>query len=278
MTNKTIVSIDVGIKNLSTCVFSKINNELFDIIHWDNINLMPPLPTIDIAKCTKCTRNATYQLHTNSFCTQHAKKHSGIFPSKETKITTLKSKTIDQLLAACNKYYIPIPENYKKNDLVGILQKYYDKFVYTKIQKQKNPCNQVSMISIGRNIQSYFDNLFPEQNTIDVVLIENQIGPLAIKMKTIQGMITQYFLMRNNPVQVEFVSSNNKLKPIHQKIIKYSDRKKAGIILCKYILNKYNMTTWLNILTNHTKKDDLSDCFLQVWVECIWAGEIIILP
>ena len=35
-------------------------------------------------------------------------------------------------------------------------------------------------------------------HTIDLVLIENQIGPLALRMKTLQGMIMQHFIEKKN--------------------------------------------------------------------------------
>ena len=46
---------------------------------------------------------------------------------------------------------------------------------------------------------------------IDTVIIENQISTLASRMKTLQGMITQYFIMKNIP-QIEFISASCKLK------------------------------------------------------------------
>ena len=46
---------------------------------------------------------------------------------------------------------------------------------------------------------------------IDLILIENQIGPLALRMKMLQGMITQYFI-QNNITNIIFVNASNKLK------------------------------------------------------------------
>ena len=63
---------------------------------------------------------------------------------------------------------------------------------------------------LGRSICKNFDKEFEGIN-IDCVIIENQISPLANKMKTIQGMIAQYFIM-NNTKTIEFISASNKLK------------------------------------------------------------------
>ena len=40
-------------------------------------------------------------------------------------------------------------------------------------------------------------NKLIENQTPTHVIIENQISPIANRMKTIQGMITQYFIMKN---------------------------------------------------------------------------------
>ena len=53
---------------------------------------------------------------------------------------------------------------------------------------------------------------------IDTVVIENQISPIANRMKTVQGMITQYFLMRGvDKRQIIYFSAVQKLKvaPYH---------------------------------------------------------------
>jgi hypothetical protein len=55
-------------------------------------------------------------------------------------------------------------------------------------------------------------NQVPCIDEITHVVIENQISPIATRMKTIQGMLAQYFIMKNDNIVVEFVSSANKLK------------------------------------------------------------------
>ena len=54
---------------------------------------------------------------------------------------------------------------------------------------------KVSNENIGKNIYREFNNLFTNYK-FDKILIENQIGKNAIKMKSIQGMITMYFIMK----------------------------------------------------------------------------------
>ena len=87
-------------------------------------------------------------------------------------------------------------------------------------------------------------------------------------MKTIQGMIAQYFIMRNDAISIEFVSASNKLKD-HNAALKtsYGERKKLGIQHClETITNNIHYTSWETFFKNHLKKDDLADSFLQgIW-------------
>jgi hypothetical protein len=118
---------------------------------------------------------------------------------------------------------------------------------------------------------------------IDMMIIENQISTLASRMKTLQGMITQYFIMKHIP-QIEFISASCKLKLFTDTTTTtstdlgteslcvdastYADRKKSGIIVCRSlgeISRKHNSgyAKWMPVFENHKKKDDLADCFLQ---------------
>ena len=81
-------------------------------------------------------------------------------------------------------------------------------------------------------------------------------------MKTIQGMLSQYFLMKNDDLDVEYISSMNKLKDEGLVNSSYSERKKAGIAKCLGIVGE-EFTEWTEFFTKHKKKDDLADCFLQ---------------
>tara|TARA_B100000424_G_scaffold271743_1_gene276481 strand:- start:9055 stop:9630 length:576 start_codon:yes stop_codon:yes gene_type:complete len=124
----------------------------------------------------------------------------------------------------------------------------------------------ISLITIGRNMQHILDSYFQTKwniFSIDVVLIENQIGPLAIRMKTLQGMITQYFIQKNIS-QIEYWSSSNKLKPFlnENKKTNYRERKLLSIKVTLHLLDTF-FNSWSHHYSSHKKKDDLSDCLLQ---------------
>ena len=135
-----------------------------------------------------------------------------------------------------------------------------------------------SLLNIGINLKNHFDNNSTIQN-VDLILIENQIGPIANKMKTIQGMISQYFICKNK-YNIELISAINKLKPFineenKEKNKDYQKRKKFGIeIMTNLINNNDNFLMWKDYFLTNKKKDDLSDCFLQCYSYLIQNNKI----
>ena len=100
-------------------------------------------------------------------------------------------------------------------------------------------------------------------STESKVLIENQISPIANRMKTVQGMIAQFFIMKNLTANnIEFVSATNKLKSfIGSKKTTYKERKTLSISVTLELIKKE--LHWHKFFEKHNKKDDLADCFLQ---------------
>ena len=146
--------------------------------------------------------------------------------------------------------------------------------------------HDLDLITYGRNMMKHLDAILYSSSTepspIDMMIIENQISTLASRMKTLQGMITQYFIMKHIP-QIEFISASCKLKlftdtdtsldltntnTVCVDASTYADRKKSGIAVCRSlgeISRKHNSdyAKWMPVFENHKKKDDLADCFLQ---------------
>jgi hypothetical protein len=69
----------------------------------------------------------------------------------------------------------------------------------------------------------------------DEVIIENQIGPSAIRMKNLQGMITMYFIQKGS--EVVYWSSGNKLRFMKKNKSTYKERKKLSILITNCIVN-----------------------------------------
>ena len=126
---------------------------------------------------------------------------------------------------------------------------------------KKKKANNISLIDIGIELSKKLkNNIFIN---VDKVIIENQISPIANRMKTIQGMIAQFFIM-NNINNIEFISASNKLKNYITNKTSYNERKKISIKITLDIITKENcLIEWQEHFNKHSKKDDLADSFLQ---------------
>jgi len=259
-----IISIDVGIKNLSYCLFeNNIDNKLenFIITKWDIINLLEK--ELSLCSCENCFAEAKYIKQNKLYCLKHAKKTIFLIPTKQLNPIFLKKQNLENLIKIANELCIEDPHLLKKKKLLEILLEFLEKNCLESIFKIN--CNKIDLIEVGRNIKYKLDPLFQD---IDIVIIENQISPIASRMKTIQGMIAQYFIMKNDKTKIEFISATNKLKAFLEdsQTTKYSQRKKLSIEKCKELLENDKMNNWVSFFQTHKKKDDLSDCFLQgIW-------------
>ena len=291
-----IISIDVGIKNLSFCLFEiDIISKNIKILKWDNINLSVTdkndYKCIEIDKKGLCNKPAKFSKDDKCYCLKHSKLHNYLQPTSDLKEAFLKKQKLQKLIDIADKYKLTYETPLKKLNILNVIQEFIQTNCYTPIAKTN--ATKVDLVTIGRNIQEKFNNIFSDIdsidnviidnviienqigplankifsdiNSIDNVIIENQIGPLANKMKTIQGMISQYFIMTNNNIIIDFVSASNKLKDyLPKEKIDYKQRKKLGIETCLTIVNSdLQYDEWRGFVNKHTKKDDLSDCFLQ---------------
>jgi hypothetical protein len=279
-----ILSIDVGIKNLAFCLFEKeFSSNYYNIAKWDIVNLSQEdeiQKCICIEKNIICGKPAKYTLNENYFCLKHSKKQNFQLPTNELKPNFINKQKIQKLIEIADKYMIQYEKPIKKNDLLFKINEYINNKCFKEITTTN--ASQIDLITIGKNIKNKFNKIFMIDEKIDYVLIENQISPIANRMKTIQGMIAQYFIMNNNTQHIEFISSINKLKNNSKGKIQieeintkndnndntnnndYKSRKKQGITKCLEILTQeHQFNNMLSFFNNHKKKDDLSDCFLQ---------------
>jgi hypothetical protein len=306
-----ILSIDVGIKNLSFCLFeiNEINSiQNITVLKWDNIDLTKQ---DDIgSKCTyidnglgkkkvgkskslvksqplvksqneglepvACDKPAKFLKHGKCYCLKHSKLTNFLQPAADLKPSFLNKQTLQKLIDIAAKYKLTQQEKgqeqgqkqYKKGQLTEMLNNFSAQNCFSVIEKSN--AAKIDLVTIGRNIQHRFDEILGDYLlTIDTIIIENQIGPIANKMKTIQGMLSQYFIMKNNNISVDFISATNKLKdfiPLENKTVKmdYKERKKLGVQTCSnFVVNDTRFSEWSTFFSKHQKKDDLSDCFLQ---------------
>jgi hypothetical protein len=119
--------------------------------------------------------------------------------------------------------------------------------------------SKMNMIDLGKKL---FEALEGLKHPIEHIIIENQIGQNAIRMKMLQGMITFYFISKRMN-QIHYWNAGNKLKRFIKEKTTYSQRKKLSIQITRDIVTQV-FPSQLNYFITHKKKDDLADCFLQL--------------
>ena len=299
--NVRILSIDVGMKNLAYCLFEcdplkleageiktpESMMQLVNIVAWDTVNLCDAVsetPKPAVIGCTHpgCKFAAKFASEAH-YCTRHANA-SGYkmpLPSGLGSTKSLKKMPLDELKAFSAEYLsVSIPEKCEKSKLkllqhvTAALTAEY--LVAVAAKPKVVSAASVDLITIGRNMHRRFDALPHLASGIDVVIIENQLSTLATRMKTLQGMITQYFIMRGVP-DIRFISATNKLKLFSEEgggdkegKDDYADRKKRSIEITRALINNAaHMPMMAMQFVEHKKKDDLADCFLQgLWWLC----------
>ena len=270
-----LISFDVGIKNMAYCIFNCDDNKLI-VQDWNVINLLEE-PKKDLTcnfeikskKETKlCNKKAKYEKNGYTFCETHAKMavklNNWFFPSEQFKRTKLNkcSKADLYTLGQSYQMFDNIPQT--KKECISIIQKHISERCLEKIKKIKTKtANDTDLISVGKKLKEALNSIL-SINEITHVIIENQISKIASRMKTVQGMLSQYFIMSEVCPYIEYVSSSNKLKDFvsYGEENSYKQHKKDSVIISNQFILNNDLGNWNNIFST-SKKDDLADAFLQ---------------
>ena len=320
-----LISFDVGIKNMAYCIFNievdqpvgndvvqPVGNDVvqprFSVLDWNVMNLMNESTTItytcscfskptskkNATNPTPCKTRPKYTKNGKYYCEKHAKTSEFLPYSKACSPPALKKLKIDALIQTykeCFPLHALAPSQMTKT---ALLKRFEDHTLIPIPKPKEKTASETDLITIGKNMTVLLDTI-PNLNEITHVIIENQISPLANRMKTIQGMLAQYFIIKGSPtITIEFVSSLNKLKDFTKAGDKtdYKQHKKDSVEICsRFLDNNDNLATWKQS-TQHlgdtdtsearrsgdvfsgngaavvrkfsiTKRDDLADCFLQ---------------
>jgi hypothetical protein len=262
-----ILSIDPGIKNLAFCLFEKPQDSShFKITKWDTINLseQETFKCEFVEKKNICNKPAKFKKNAHCFCLKHAKKQPFSIPTVEQKPSFINKQKLQTLYDIASSHGIIYEAKMKKTNIIELIHQHISNHYFETIESIN--ASEVNLYTIGMNIKLHFEKWFSEEESIDYILIENQISPIATRMKTIQGMIVQFFVMSGLKTnKIEFVSASNKLKDCDIKDkTKYSDRKKIGISKClETLTTHFEYNEHVDYFNSHKKKDDLSDSFLQ---------------
>jgi hypothetical protein len=291
-----VISFDIGIKNMAYC-FLSVSGEQFEILDWNTLNLMDEIvqenrvcdcimkkakktnkPALENIVVKTCGKKAKYSCPsgTSFLCETHAKKSEEYWmPCKEKTPSSIKKLKLDDLIGFGKKIgFVDFP-SLKKDVLDLILEKIESRTMKPLIKPKSKTASETDLITVGRNMTKKLEEL--DHQGITHVIIENQISTIATRMKTIQGMLTQYYIMKGVP-EIEFISSFNKLKAFSKTPEKnekkddtektdkdkYKERKADGIEICtKFLDENQALMPWKKTFEESKKKDDLADCFLQ---------------
>jgi hypothetical protein len=266
-----ILSIDVGIKHLAYCILCVNKDKTYTISNWDVLDLCNTKTYI--CSCTqknkkKCTNNAKFKKNGILYCKKHAKNSGFKIPTIELSEKKIKKCTIPKLKTLIQKYNIPFSfikphkDTFKTQMINTIIEEVNIKYLEN---INKTNCNAASfhMVELGINLKKKFNDCL-DYTKIHKLAIENQIGPIALRMKCLQGMIMQHFI-ENGITDISEVSSSNKLKEyLNGKKTKYNERKKISIQVTRDLITKNKeLNIWLDEFNKSKKKDDLADCYLQ---------------
>ena len=277
-----ILSIDIGIKNLAYVILEVTNanantntnldknsivtgTQDFTIIKWDVINLCNKFIPCSTNTCSK---QACFHKNDTFYCKNHTKKTDYSLPLCN--IKTLHKQSLANLSSLVEKFDLKLEKPINKSSLIKTIEEYANTTCFEAIETVN--ANNVNLIDLGISLKNELNELFNSYDltSIDQIIIENQISPIANRMKSLQGMISQYFIDCNNH-NIVFISATNKLKAFlnkdkdldKDKKISYNERKKLSICYTKQLLENKNMLSDLTYFTKHSKKDDLADCLLQ---------------
>ena len=242
--------------------------------------------------------NQEPEYETEYFCNKHAKLSKYKIPTTELdikKIRKMKLVDIKELIVKYNFALSPVehlaslsivldekgekpinqivntktkkPNSNTKDDLINMIKQELHNNYLEHIENVK--AMDVDLITIGKNMMQELDKVLGMGGLgikidIDIAIIENQISTIASRMKTLQGMIAQYFIMKHTP-HIEFISASNKLKMfMTKKKTTYTERKAESVeITAELLETKEEFNEFKGYLNKNKKKDDLADCFLQ---------------
>ena len=258
-----ILSIDIGIKNLAHCLLN-IEDKVVTIVDWEVVNL-----TSESSTCVVCGKKALFRCPLGCYCKTHTRKVPYFLPLKDQPLCNISKKSLPELISIVNDYQKTKPtvkievDQTNKTRMCKSLAMFKNTKLFQEIRKPK--ANDYDLVTLGKTIQQKYGERF-QQSNIDYVLIENQLGNIAPRMKCIQGMVTQYFIMKDIN-KIEFVSATNKLKRFIGKQTTYNERKRKGIEITRNAIDREPLLSkWQTHFKQHQKKDDLSDAFLQgIW-------------
>lgn len=244
-----IVSIDPGIKNLAVCSMKKQDENVFRVVDWRIANLVPES---NPGECTaqNCARKARFFHEQKGYCGIHSKKAGLPFaPLDFGKLRDGKRISKKRSAELCKIY--------ECEDIGDVYQRIEEQCL---LPGREVKVTSVPEIVLCKALKTELDAIC-RLEPVSTVLIENQMGPRAVRMRSIQAMISMYFQCRGENVEIKYISPKRKLSSSEGAKATYAERKALGISIVEDAIRDCGRLS--KIFTEHGKQDDLADAFLQ---------------
>lgn len=270
-----VLSFDIGIVNLAFCLLDLKEDKTYDIIEWQNIDLINTNNT-----CDKCEEKAKFVYNQNRYlCKNHKNEYKKEELIKEEYKMEQKSgkcmyetkKGICDKKSNCRTNNISLCTTHTKS-----FYKKLDKNYTLQTIKKTNAYGlkpiEVKMILI-RKLDEYKEIML----NVDYVVIENQLGITNPKMKAASETVYSYFVLRGM-IDQDKIKDVIYMSPMSKIMIKKEDYAKVKALkkksekkkLTKQLPQDYTIELLKNrdkelieFFNSNDKKDDLADCFIQ---------------
>lgn len=296
----TILSWDVGIKNLAYCMLQKDNNK-FKILEWGVINLMDDaqLCQINLRGGGTCPNIAKYKINHSEekiyndyedgicICEKHKDKVEPTLTNIEKPIIKKTKKQVNEEIQLCRLCDVEATCKINNIDVdycwcEGHRKKgtMFEKKIKIKKLTVTN-CKTIEPQFLAEKMFSKLDT-FESFMKVDTVIIEDQptfihrTMSAVASMKRVASMLHSYFILRgthdkknnSNIKVVDFISPSNKLKVNKNNtntVLKKTDNTKI-YKMTKQLGIKYCEALleaeWKKFFLEFKKKDDPADAFL----------------
>jgi len=263
MPELTILSFDIGIKNLAWCLMRRntdLSGSQYQIIGWENVNILSDgAPTAKVT-CHKCSAKATHSANETLSCGRHCPTEFPAF--RDLSGNALKKiPAMKELKVLFAQRGLVAPKS--KDDATKKLATIFSMPVEVKKVKRAVD-NELSVLHDGiRKMILERKTLFEKANAIH---LENQPVLKNPTMKSVQILLfaTLRDLLTQPPPQLRLIHAGVKVKGVQAGDAGYKERKQGSEAAAKQILSGTTVkdaATWKTFLEKHTKQNDLTDAF-----------------
>lgn len=271
MLPQTILSFDIGIKNLAWCITQKQTGEVFQILGWGNYNLLEERETEGSASkgliCCSCAAKAKYISSKGLSCGKHVPKESPILKDLSGTVLTKIPPVgiVKELLQA--KAVKPIPKG--KEAMIEKLKEFYS----IPAPKMKVPhAAAIDISKIHDSLRRFVTtNLSGFYSQVNEVRLENQPVLKNPVMKTVQILL--FATLRDSIIDsrkaaeiptFKLVHAGTKVKGKESGDKGYKARKDGSEARVLETLSGTKITRaseWKTFFEGHKKRSDLADAF-----------------